>query len=71
MALAVRVLPSAMVKVDPVAGVVKVTLLILVALATPKTGVVRVGEVAKTARPEPVSSLRAAINPAELVRRVW
>jgi len=57
--LAVRVLPSAIVRVDPVAGAVRVTLLTVVAEATPKVGVTSVGEVAKTADPEPVSSVRA------------
>jgi hypothetical protein len=41
--LAVSVLPSAIVSVDPVAGAVKVTLLIVVAEATPRVGVVSVG----------------------------
>lgn len=40
--LAVRVLPSAIVSVADVAGAVMATLLILVALATPRTGVVSV-----------------------------
>ena len=52
--LAVRVLPSAMVKVAVVAGAVRVTLLILVAVATPRTGVVSVGLVPKTNKPVPV-----------------
>ena len=39
----VRVLPSRMVKVDEVAGAVSVTLLMVVAEATPNTGVTRVG----------------------------
>ena len=39
----VRVLPSRMVKVDAVAGAVSVTLLMVVAEATPNTGVTRVG----------------------------
>ena len=65
MLLEVKVLPSAIVSVDPVAGVVNVTLLILVALATPKTGVVRVGEVAKTTTPVPVSSDREFSRAAE------
>ena len=43
--LSVRVLPSRMVNVDPVAGVVNATLLIVVAVATPKEGVVNVGDV--------------------------
>jgi hypothetical protein len=59
--LAVKVLPSATVKVALVAGAVMATLLIEVALATPRVGVVRDGEVAKTNAPLPVSSL---ITPA-------
>jgi len=58
--LAVKVLPSAIVSVDPVAGVVIVTLLTVVAAAAPRIGVTSVGEVAKTAEPDPVSSVRAA-----------
>ena len=59
----VRVLPSAMVKVEPVAGVVRVTLLMVVAEATPKVGVTKVGEVEKTRLVEvvpvvPVAALR-------------
>ena len=65
--LAVRVLPSAMVRVDPVAGAVIATLFTLVAVATPMVGVVKVGLVANTARPVPVSSSNAPANPAELV----
>ncbi len=65
--LAVRVLPSAMVSVDPVAGAVIATLLTLVAVATPMVGVVKVGDVANTARPVPVSSDNAPASPAELV----
>jgi hypothetical protein len=52
--LAVSVLPSATVRVEPVAGAVKVTLLTVVADATPSTGVTSVGEVANTTLPEPV-----------------
>ena len=55
----VRVEPSANAKVAEVAGAVKATLLILVADATPNTGVVRVGDVANTKSPEPVSSVTA------------
>jgi len=54
-----RVDPSTNVKVDPVAGPVKVTLLILVAEATPRVGVTRVGDVANTNAPLPVSSVTA------------
>ena len=53
----VRVQPSAIVKVEPAAGCVIVTLLMLVAVATPNTGVVSVGDVAKTLGPLPVSSV--------------
>ena len=42
---AARVFPSAIVKVAEVVGAVKLTLLTLVAVATPKTGVTKVGEV--------------------------
>lgn len=57
----VAVFPSAIVSVADVAGAVIATLLIEVAVATPMVGVVKVGEVAKTAAPDPVSSL---ITPA-------
>ena len=43
---AVNVLPSAIVNVAPVAGAVMATLLMLVAVATPISGVVSVGLVA-------------------------
>src|SRR6185437_9305028 len=52
--LAVNVLPLAMVRVALVAGAVTVTLLMLVAVATPIVGVVSVGEVASTLLPVPV-----------------
>jgi hypothetical protein len=55
--LAVRVLPSAIVSVDPVAGAVNATLLILVAVATPRTGVTSVGLVDKTTATEPVEAV--------------
>jgi len=56
--LAVMVLPSAMVNVDPVAGAVIVTLLIVVALAAPNVGVTNVGLVDNTtALPVPVTAL--------------
>lgn len=59
--LAVRVFPSAMVNVEPVAGAVRATLFIVVALATPNEGVTREGEVERTTvEPEPV--VVAAIN---------
>jgi hypothetical protein len=50
----VRVFPSRIVRVDPVAGVVRVTLLILVADATPRDGVVSDGLVERTTVPDPV-----------------
>lgn len=52
--VAVRVLPSAIVKVEPVLGAVMVTLLIVVAEAIPKVGENKVGEVLKTNEPVPV-----------------
>ena len=53
--LMVVVFPSEIVKVALVAGAVIVTLLIDVALATPRAGVTKVGEVASTATvPDPV-----------------
>jgi len=60
-----RVEPSANVKVAAVAGAVNATLFILVAEATPKTGVTRVGEVANTKAPLPVSSVTAAAKLAD------
>jgi hypothetical protein len=48
-----------------VAGAVNATLLILVAVATPNTGVTRVGEVANTFTPVPVLSVSAAAKLAE------
>ena len=63
----VSVLPSAIVKVAEVAGAVRATLLILVAVATPRVGVTRVGLVEKTAKPDPVSSLKTPANWAEVV----
>ena len=44
--------------VDPVAGAVRVTLLILVAEATPRVGVTKVGLVARTLLPVPVFAVR-------------
>lgn len=66
----VNVLPSAIVNVDPVAGVVIVTLFIDVADATPKVGVVNVGDVANTNGPDPVSSDIAPDIPALVVTPV-
>jgi hypothetical protein len=56
---------SANVKVAAVAGAVKATLLTLVAVATPNTGVTRVGVLANTLAPEPVSSVSAAAKLAD------
>ena len=55
LSFAVKVFPSAMVRVEPVSGAVNATLLMLVAVATPRVGVTRVGEVAKTRAPVPVA----------------
>jgi len=56
--LAVKVLPSAMVNVEPVAGAVIVTLLIVVAVAAPNVGVVSEGLVDNTTvLPVPVTAL--------------
>jgi hypothetical protein len=63
----VRVFPSAMARVALVAGAVMATLLIEVALATPRVGVVRDGEVAKTNAPLPVSSLITPASSEEVV----
>jgi len=57
---------SANVKVAAVVGAVKATLLILVAVATPNTGVTRVGVLANTLAPVPVSSVRAAAKLADV-----
>ena len=65
---AVKVLPSAIVKVDPVAGVVRVTLLMVVALATPKTGVTKVGEVFITkVVPVPVCAATEVALPTDVI----
>lgn len=68
---AVNVAPSAMVRVDPVAGAVIATLLTLVAVATPIVGVVRVGEVPKTSTPDPVSLLITPASCALVVDANW
>ena len=65
--LAVSVFPSAIVKVEPVAGAVIATLLILVADATPRVGVVRDGLVANTRAPDPVSSDITPANSEDVV----
>jgi hypothetical protein len=64
--VAVNVLPSAIVSVALDAGAVIVTLLIVVAVAAPREGVVKAGLVANTAAPDPVSSVNAPDNAAEL-----
>lgn len=51
--------PLAKANVAEVAGAVNATLLMLVAVATPRVGVVKDGDVAKTNAPEPVSSVTA------------
>jgi hypothetical protein len=55
----VSVFPSAIVNTALVAGAVTVTLLRLVAVATPNVGVTKVGLVANTNPPVPVSSVTA------------
>lgn len=50
------VLPSVRVSVDPVAGAVSVTLLTVVAVATPNVGVVKVGEVVPAGPPVPLEA---------------
>jgi hypothetical protein len=59
--------PSNNVKVAAVAGAVNATLLIVVAEATPRVGVVRVGDVANTNAPLPVSSEITPANYKEVV----
>ena len=65
--LDVNVFPSVIVSVEPVAGAVTVTLFTVVAVAAPIFGVVKVGDVAKTVAPVPVSSESAPASPAEFV----
>jgi len=60
-----RVEPSANVNVAAVAGAVKTTLFMLVAVATPNTGVTRVGDVANTLTPVPVLSVSAVAKLAD------
>ena len=62
----VKVEPSARVRVAVVAGGVRVTLFTDVALATPKTGVVKVGVFVKARTPVPDSSLIIPARSAEL-----
>ena len=66
--LAVSVLPSAIVKVALVVGAVIVILFIEVAVATPKIGVTKVGDVALTTLPEPVVAI-SSTTPAPVETR--
>lgn len=63
----VKVLPSAMVKVEPVRGAVIATLLMEVAEAMPRVGVMKVGEVSKTKLPVPVVPVTEASRLAEVI----
>ena len=63
----VNVFPSIIVNVDPFAGAVIVTLLTVVAVATPIVGVINVGLSLNTNSPVPVSSLITPANSLELV----
>ena len=58
-----RVAPSAMVSVADVAGVVNATLLMLVAVATPSTGVTNVGVLSSTILPVPVTDADKVMPP--------
>ena len=60
--LAVSVLPSAIVSVEPVAGAVSVTLLTVVAVATPSAGVTNVGDVVALIAPVPLSAVDSAAS---------
>ena len=64
------VLPSAMVTVAPVAGDVHVILLTDVAVATPRVGVVKVGDVALTADPVPVVVTASSAVPPEFTATI-
>jgi hypothetical protein len=65
--VAVNVLPSEMVRVAPVAGVVKVYLFKEVAVATSKVGVINEGDEARTAAPVPVT----AVIPVPLIWKTF
>ena len=67
LSLAVKVFPSAMVRVEPVSGAVNATLFTLVALATPIFGVTREGDVSKTRFPVPVVPVTEAKRFAEVM----
>ena len=62
-----KLAPSATVKVADVAGAVKVNLLMLVAVATPKTGVINVGLVSNTIFPVPVTAAVRVTPPYVIV----
>jgi hypothetical protein len=64
----VRVKPSWMVRVEPVAGCVTATLLMLVAVATPRTGVISVGVLSTTnLEPVPVCEAIEVALPTEVI----
>jgi hypothetical protein len=67
----VSVLPSAIVSVDPVAGAVMATLLMLVAVAAPSAGVTSVGPVARTTSPVPVELTDSIAVPPELMATIF
>ena len=62
-----RVAPSAMVSVAAVAGAVNATLLMLVAVATPNTGVINVGVLSNTILPVPVTDADKVTPPYVMV----
>ena len=62
-----RVAPSAMVSVAAVAGAVNATLLMLVAVATPSTGVINVGVLSNTILPVPVTDADNVMPPYVMV----
>jgi len=68
--LTVKVLALAMVKVALVAGAVINSLLREVAVATPKEGVVKLGEVARTIEPVPVVALPKTVTVPPVVGKV-
>ncbi len=69
--LHVNVFPSAIVSVALDAGAVTATLLMLVAVATPSTGVTRVGEVARTPEPVPVVVIASSAVAPELTAMIF
>ena len=60
----VSVLPSISVRVAPLAGCVRVILFIVVAVAAPRVGVVKVGEVSRTTSPVPFQLKREDVATA-------